>query len=373
MKDFALEVPINQVSFGNVSIAILREIHKKGLFPNVFPIQPITHREALDGFMNAQTPDKEFADWLWNCISKASKDHCRKNTSVRLWHINGSLQSYSESDSRLITFHELDTLTPTEINILKNQDRIYVTSSFSKRIFSEYGVESTYLPLGFDSHNFKILEKRPKVEGVTSWGIAGKFEIRKNHHKILNLWAKKYGNNKDHRLNLAIFNPFLKPEHTQSLINQALEGKQYWNIGPRQPDGTIGLPYMVTNAEYNQFLQTNDVYIALSGGEGRDLPAFHSAALGAHVIALKAHAYLDYFNESNAILVNPNGKRPAADGIFFIPNSTFNNGNFFDFSDQDFSNACDEAEKRVVGGINTAGLELQKNTYAETMDCLLKD
>lgn len=358
-QDFALDLPINGLSFGQCSTAILRECYKRGLHPNVFVLQ-----NQVD--LSTQKPDDGFNQWLGNCINKAQKDHSRKSTAIKLWHVNQSLQSYSATDSRLITFHELDQLTPTELNILRAQDRVYVTSRFSQQVFKMFGVESEYLPLGFDSHNFSPLEKRPKVDGVqVSFGLGGKFEARKATGRILNLWAKRYGNQREYRLNVAVTNPFLKPEQLNALIGQALEGKAYWNIN--------FVPYMATNAEYNQFLQASDVFFALSGGEGRGLPEYHATALGAWPIALKAHSYLDFLNEENAVMVTPNGKRPAADGMFFQPNTPFNVGNFFDFSDEAFYAACDEAEKRARAGLNTKGLELQKLTYSDTLDVLLKD
>lgn len=356
--NLALDLPINQLSFGQCSVAILRECHRRGLHPNVFPL-------AGQKDISTQRPDDAFNQWLDACINKAQKDHSRKHTAIKLWHIGGSLQSYSATDSRLITFHELDQLTRTELNILRAQDRVYVTSRFSQTVFKLLGVESEYLPLGFDAHNFATLTPRPKIEGTMQWGLGGKFEARKGHPKVLNLWAKRYGNKKEHRLNVAVTNPFLKPEHLNALVSQALEGKPYQNIN--------FVPYMGTNVEYSQFLQTNDVFFALSGGEGRGLPEFHATALGAWPIALRAHAYTDYLNDENAIMVNPSGKRPAVDGIFFHPNTPFNVGNLFDFDEQDFHAACDVAEARVKTGLNTKGLELQKLTYAATLDVLLKD
>jgi len=357
MNNLAFNVPINTVSFGNVSIALLREMFKRNMSPNVFPI-------GNNADLSAQKNDDQFNQWLSACINKSQRHHNRFDTAIKLWHINGSLESFSSKDSRLITFHETDSLTATEINILRNLDKIYVTSKFTKSVFELAGLNAHYLPLGFDSHNFYNLEKRPKIEGVTQWGLTGKFEVRKSHPKVLNLWAKKYGNRKEHRLNVAVFNPFLKPEYLNQLIAQSLEGKQYWNIN--------FYPYMPTNAEYNSFLQANDIHFALSGGEGFDLPAFHATALGAHTIALNAHVYKDYLSNENAVMVEPSHRRPAADGLFFHQNSPFNDGNFFDFEENSFYSACYEAEQRVSKGINTKGLELQNQTYAQTLDILLK-
>lgn len=362
MSNLTLDLPINNLSFGNVSIGILRQFYLRGLYPNVFPLGG-----HID--LNAQVPDEEFNRWLNNCISRSNKNHSRKDPSVKLWHINGASQTYSSTSSRLITFHETDQLTDNEVNILKNQDVVYVTSRFTQQVFAEYGISSEYLPLGFDSHNFEPLNPRPKIAGVTSWGLGGKFEVRKNHHKIINLWAKKYGNKREHRLNLALFNPFFHQDSKQAwemtlqAIRQAAGGN-FWNI--------VAVPHMATNAEYNNFLNANDIFFAMSGGEGRGLPEYHATALGAHTVALNAHSYRDFLNDSNAVMVKPSAKRPAADGMFFQANGPFNTGNFFDFSEEDFYAGCELAEKRAATGINEEGLKLQHQTYAQTVDILLK-
>ncbi len=357
MSTPAFNVPINSVSFGNVSTAILREVFKRGLSPNVFPIGPAD--------LSTQKPDEAFNQNLGAAINEAARNHSRDDSVFRLWHINGSLETHSRKDSRLITFFELDSLTPTETNILKQQDKVYVTSTYTQSVFDMFGIKSDYLPLGFDTHNFAPLEKRPLIDGVTTFLLAGKLEKRKGHFKVLNLWAKRYGGNMKYRLNCALHNPFLKPEHMNALIAQALEGKQYPNIN--------FVPYMSTNAEYNQFLQSGQIYIAMSGGEGRGLPEYHATALGAWPVALNAHAYKDYLTAENAILVSPNSKVPAADGVFFAPNGPFNIGNLFDWDGDEFVAAMETAEQKATTGLNTEGLKLQSLTYKDTVDVLLKD
>lgn len=357
MKNFALNVPINAVSFGNVSIAILRELFGRGLSPSVFPIGPAD--------LSAQKHDEAFNQKLGAAINDAARNHSRDDAVYRLWHVNGSLESHSRRDSRLITFFELDSLTPIETNILKNQDRVYVTSNYTKDVFAMFGIKAEYLPLGFDSHNFTALDKRPQIDGVTTFLLAGKLEKRKGHFKVLNLWAKKYGNNMKYRLNCALHNPFMKQEHMNALISQALEGKHYANIN--------WLPYMPTNAEYNAFLQSGQIYLAMSGGEGRGLPEYHATALGAWPVALNAHAYKDYLTADNSVLVSPNSKIPAADGVFFAPSGPYNIGNLFDFSGDEFVAAMETAEQRAAAGINVKGLELQQQTYKQTVDTLLSD
>lgn len=363
MTPFALNAPINSLSFGNVSIAIAREMFKRGLSPSLFPISA-DPRQPFD--LSTQKDDPRFTQWLHMCKDSAQQRHSRKHSTIKLWHIGDSIASYSERGNDLLTFFELDQLTPIELNILRQQHKVYVTSRYTQSVFALFGVQAEYLPLGFDAHNFGALPTRPTVQGTTSFLLAGKFEARKGHPQVLRAWAKRYGNNTAYRLNCALHNPFLPPGGLEQLIGQALEGKRYTNIN--------FLPWAETNAIYNSTLQSSQIVICMSGGEGRDLPCYHATALGAWPVALRAHAYLDYLTDDNAVLVNPNGKRPAADGIHFAPNSQLNAGNLFTWADDEFLTACEEAERRVKSlGLNVKGMELQKQTYAGAVDVLLKD
>lgn len=357
--ELTIDFALNDLSFGQTSVAILRELYRRGMNPDIFPLQ---EQVAI----GSQVPDEGFNRWLQHCIAKAPREFSRKNRCWKLWHIRGSFGSYSELGNDLIVFHELDALTSTEINVLKQQRKVYVTSTYTQRVFEMFGIQSTYLPLGFDNHNFKPLEKRPKIDGVTSWGVMGKWEpLRKSHAQVLRAWVKKYGNNAKHRLNLSVTNPFLKPEQLNAMIGQALEGKQFWNLN--------FLPWQGSNAEYNTTLQAADIVLCMGVGEGRDLPCYHATAMGAWPVALRGTAYLDYLNDENAVLVSPNGKQVAHDGMFFQNGNgnPWNQGNLFTWADEDFVVAMEEAEKRAATGINVKGLELQKVTYRETVDVLI--
>ena len=147
---------------------------------------------------------------------------------------------------------------------------------------------------------------------------------------------------------------------------QTLEGKQYHNIN--------FLNWTANNAEYNSVLQGSNIVFGLSGGEGFDLVTYHATAMGAWPIALNAHAYKDYLNKDNAILIEPSSKFPCYDGMFFHPNQPFNQGNFFDFSEEDFNAACDKAVESVdLHGINEMGLKLQERTFSDAADIILKE
>jgi hypothetical protein len=363
MNPFSIQCPLNAVSFGATSIALLREMYKRGLIPPVFPIGPVD--------LSTQKPDAEFSKRVEASINSAQQRHSRQHTAFRLWHIMGSLETVSARDSRLITFQETGQLTPLELNVLRNQQRVYVTNRYAQTFFKLYGIEAEWMPLGFDAHNFRALEKRPGIEGATSWLMTGKSEHRKHTYRQLALRAKRYGRDPKHRLNLAIANGFLKPEDQTALLMRALEGKTigaggyYWNVN--------FLPFAPTNAEYNVTLQSSEIVLSCSGSEGFGLPEYHAAALGAWPVVLKAHAYLDHFTDENAIMVPVSGMEPIYDGIFFSPNQPVNQGNRFTFADEAFYAGCEEAEHRLKTlGLNEKGRLLQNQTYAQAVAVLLK-
>lgn len=359
-KEYLLNLPLNGLSFGQVSVALLREARKAGHEPSVVPIGG-----QID--LSSQPEDKEFNMWLQSCIAKALKTHKRDIPAIKLWHLNNGLESLSNKQV-LLTFHETDIATAEEINVVKNNHKVIFTNKYSKNIFSEYGCENIEsVPLGFDSFNFNVTNKEYFKDGRITFNLVGKLEKRKNHQKIIQSWLKKFGNNPKYFLNCALWNHFIPPEKQKEIYIQILEGKRYSNIQ--------FLGFMQQNALYNDFLNSGDIIVGMSGGEGFDLGVFTSLALGKHGVILNAHAYKEYANQDNSVMVSPSGKEPCFDGVFFHPNQPFNQGNFYSWEPDEFVSACERAIKRVeCNRVNLKGLELQeKFTYKNTFDNIIKE
>lgn len=359
MSEFALNLPVNGLSFGNVSQNILKEIQERGLNPSIFLIggQP-----DLSAFKI--TP--EYAQWLQTNVNKAVATHNRKTPTFKLWHINQSLESFSEKQY-LMTFWETSSPTPFEINILKNQERVFVTSKHTKSTLEDVGIKNiTYIPLGFDSTHFYNTNKKYFQDDRIVFYLAGKLENRKATLKTLRAWVKKYGNNHKYHLHCSITNPFLKPEQMNAMIGQALEGVKYWNVN--------FLPFVKTNAELNEVHNSIDIHLGTSLSEGFNLPLFNSLALGKHAVSLNAHVHKDYCNDENSVLLSPNGKISCIDNMFFHANSPFNQGEFYNFDDDEFIDCCELAIKRVEKNrVNEAGKKLQEWTYKKTVDKILEE
>ena len=354
--ELAFHLPINSVSFGQVSVALLREAYRRGYEPFLFHIQ-----ENFD--LSAQKDDPQFLEWLKSCSSKTLEKYDRDIPVIKLWHMNSSLESYGKNQI-LITFYELDSPTPVECNIVNNQAITALTSNFSIKVFDEAGSKTRYLPLGFDDSNFKPTNKKYFSDGRITFNVVGKFEKRKNHGKVLSAWSKRFGNDRRYFLNCAVYNSFFSPEENTAIINKFLEGNKYFNIN--------FLGQMAKNDLYNDFLNAGDIVIGMSGGEGWGLPEFQSLCLGKHAVILNAHCYQDWANDKNSVLVEPEGKIPAYDGKFFIEGQPFNQGNIFDFDEDEFIFGCEEAVKRVEADrVNKEGEKLKDEyTYSKTFDAL---
>jgi hypothetical protein len=356
VSNLAFNLPLNPTSFGQVSFGILRELFKRKENIVLFPIGNVD--------ISTQNQDPDFFNWIQESIQKSTQIHSRNVPIFKLWHLNGSLESFSDKQI-LFTFYEVDSPTRSEINIIKNNHKVLFSSNYSISVFKNYNVDNVdYLPLAFDATHFKT--QTPKSKEGIYFGLFGKLEPqRKRHLKSLKAWVKQYGNKHGYYLNCAIFNPFLDPQLQNNMLLQALEGQNYWNIN--------FLSYMQQNSVYNETLNNTDIVIAMSGGEGWGLPEFQCVALGKHCVGLNAHAYKEWMNEDNTVLINPNNKIPCYDNMFFKQGVEFNQGNIFDWDEDELIEGFKKVEQKFLSNpINTHCLELQKQfTFEKMVDLIL--
>ena len=351
-----INAPINGLSFGNVSVNILRELFKKNIDLVFFPIGDKAEMDAYDKI------DPDFVKYLQAATndrySKISKDI----PSLKLWHIFGSETRYSKNQS-LFTFHEVSEVTNIEKNLLKLQDNIFVSSNYTKNIFNLNGLDNvTHVPLGFDN-DFQITNKT-YLQDKIHFGILGKFENRKNTARIIKSWLKLFGNKPEYQLSCAITNPFLDKARFQNELLKVLEGKNYNNLN--------FVPHMQTNSEVNDFLNSIDIDLGgLSGAEGWNLPSFNASALGKWSVVINATAHKDWATNDNSILIEPSSLKDCYDDVFFKKGQAFNQGQFFDISDQEMDDAILKSVSYAKKP-NPEGLKLQKQfTYEKTVETIL--
>lgn len=354
-----LNLPLNSLSFGNVSINILRELFSRGESPKIFPIGGVD--------LSAFKIEEDFGEWIKDGLERAILDHNRKESGFKLWHIQGLGESFQENPNSF-TFHETDQLTETERKILSQQRVVFVSSNYTKTVFEKAGLNNViYCPLGFDDTHFFKTGKRYLGKSVKTFGLYGKLEKRKNTLRVLASWIKKFGNNDGYALNCAISNPFLPEDQFISLVSSTFpNGKQPFNVN--------FVPFQKTLELYNDVINAADVDLTgMSACEGFNLPVFQSLCLGKWAVCLNAHVHKDFANSDNSILVEPNGFVKAEDGIFFKRGYFVNQGKWHDFSDESLDTALDIASEKAKTP-NPSGESLKEIfTWKRTVDIILEN
>jgi len=362
--DLAFNVPLNRLSFGQCGLNLLKAAKAAG--HNVF-LFPIGQND-----LGTSSIDNELGEWIQESFKKGVLKYNKDIPCIKLWHlampdesnnVKGCYESVSNKTT-FISFYELDSPTELELNVARNFDTVF-TSSYTCDVFAENNVKTRYVPLGFDSDHFKVVNKKFWGDDRIVFCLLGKFEQRKHHSKVIKAWVKHFGNNKKYYLQLAVHNPFFNPQMMANLLAGSMEGKHYWNVNP--------LNYFNTNASYNDFLNSNHIVLGMSGGEGWGLPEFHTVALGKHAVILNAHSYKNWANEENAVLINPLNKVSSVDGVFFKAGFPYNQGSIFNFDEDEFIAGCEKAIERYKRQtINHAGLKLQTEfTWAKTLEKLI--
>ena len=354
-----LNLVINPLSFGQVSLGILRELYKR----EEDVLLTLTAGQ-LD--LSSEEEDEAFVLWLKKSMNQFFSEHSRDNKIFKLWHLNGSLNSFSK-EQVLLSFYELDSPTPEEINAVKNNTKTLFSCQETVDVFKDAGCENVgYMPLAFDEHNFKETPVDHGDDRIV-FSLLGKFEQRKNHDKVLKAWIKKFGNDEKYALHCALWNPFLSADQNNNYISELLGGRQYFNV--------MFSGFMAKNKQYNEFLNSSHVVLAMSGGEGWGLPEFQSVCLGKHAVTLDCSGYKGWANEDNSVLLQPSGKRAIYDDVFFFEGGPWNQGESYTFNEHAFIEACEEAIKRVEKNkINEAGKKLKEvYTYERMVDNILKE
>ncbi len=287
------------ISFGQCSRNLLRAARELCYETAYFPIGDID--------TSCFNLSKEDAEYLSKSLQNVLT-HDRKNPTISLWHLlttehhqNGQIKKISPSlssfsdDQTLLSFYELDSPTEGELNVARQFNTCF-TSQYTCDIFASKGVKTRYVPLGFDS-DFRITNKKYFSDDRISFCLLGKFENRKHHAKVIQAWLEAFGNDRRYYLQCSLFNPFFPAALNQQLISNTLAGKHYFNIN--------FLPWSISNLQYNDFLNSNNIVIGMSAGEGWGVGEFTCCALGKHAVILNAHGYKSWATEENSVLISP--------------------------------------------------------------------
>ena len=140
MREVTFNVPINNVSFGQVSTSLLREAYKREMSPLLFPIGG-----GIDLASHAE--DHRFSKWIQEAHSRCIKSHSRDNKTIKLYNQNyndlyKSLEWLKEEKIKKIDIIGIDGKRPD--HMIGNFDIIFKKlNDFDINIFTDYGIFHT--------------------------------------------------------------------------------------------------------------------------------------------------------------------------------------------------------------------------------------
>ena len=360
MDSINIKCPINNLSFGNVSYNILRELFKGGYKVNLFPVGQKGDFSAFD------KASPEFSEFIKESVENRNVRVKRNYPFLNIWHINQSEEKISDYNI-LYTFHETGEVTEAEKCLCELYDEVVFSSTYAQETFTRYGLTNCHhAPLGVDE-DLKEVSGKKYLENKIHFGLMGKWEQRKNTAKIINLWAKKFGGNNDYQLTCLVNNAFLSKDEAERNQSIATGGIKHTNIN--------FLPFLPKNSQVNDYLNSIDIDLGgLSGAEGWNLPCFNSTSLGKWSTVLNATSHKDWANKENSILIEPSSKSNITDNKFFFKYSEFNQGHMYNFTDEEFYQAIDIAVDKVNNKeVNTSGKKIKETfTYKNTLENILK-
>jgi len=347
-----LIAPINTVSYGIVSLNILKELSNL-VDVCLWPIgQPqITNQEDHEYVLRAHENARSF-DPNVPCI--------------RIWHQFDLAQFVGKGLHIGFPIFELDSFNKQEKHNLKSVDHLFVSSRWAKEVINndlgkEFGNKTSVIPLGVDSTIFQ--PSAPNNRKKYIFFNCGKWEVRKGHDILAEAFNAAFTTNDDVELWLMTENPFCSKE-------EDLKWKSRYIKTPLGQAGKIKMiPRVNTHKEVYNIMQQTDCGIFPSRAEGWNLEALEMMACNKPVIITDYSAHTQYCNKENSFLIPVNDVELAYDDKWF-----FGQGSWGVVDVKDVSKlmrlSYDSNCRDNTRGVETAKLYTWKQTAKEILNVL---
>lgn len=265
------------------------------------------------GGVNIETPDIQppVQKDIENSFGNTKHNDC-----LKIWHQHDLFNRIGGGKYSALTFFELDTFQRNEVASLNQPDKLFVASSWGKRVVESHGVPADNIkvtPLGvdldvFNSKNF-VDEADKKDNNKYVFINIGKWEIRKGHDMLINVFNEAFTKDDNVELWMINDNPFLNPQQTTQWHKVYKESK----LG----DKIHILPRIKTHKELASIIDKADCGVYISRAEGWNNEIMETMALNKPVIVTNYSAHTEYATPHNSYLIDIDQTEVANDGIWF--------------------------------------------------------
>jgi glycosyltransferase involved in cell wall biosynthesis len=297
MKNLNIIGPINQLGYGIASLNIIKSLH--------------THYNlSLWVIGQPQVTSQEDANILSKLIHN-SQSFDFKAPCIKVWHQHDMAQFSGKGERIGFPIFELDEFNEIEKHSLSSLDRIFVCSSWAKDvILNNINISKdlvNVVPLGVDSSLFQI--NNESTENATVFFNCGKWEIRKGHDIIPEVFSEAFDVNDNVELWMMNSNPFLSEEDNKNWQNLYKSSK----LGSK----IKFINRVNSHNEVYNIMRMADCGLFPSRAEGWNLELIEMLSCGKHVITTNYSAHTEFCNSNNAFLIDIDEKELAFDGQWF--------------------------------------------------------
>jgi glycosyltransferase involved in cell wall biosynthesis len=289
--------PINQLGYGITGLNIVKSLSQ-------------LTQVSLWCIGQPQVTSQEDADVISKCINNA-KFFDIEAPCLRIWHQYDMSQFIGKGQRIGFPIFELDTFNNLEKHHLSSLDKIFVCSNWAKQVvLNNIQINPdniSVIPLGVDTSIFSGSDM-PQSD-TTRFFNCGKWEIRKGHDVLVELFNNAFDPADNVELFLMCSNPFCSEQEEQEWHNLYLKSKLGSKI-------TI-IPRQQTQKEVYNIMSQTHCGVFPSRAEGWNLELLEMMACGKHVITTNYSAHTEFCNAENAHLINVEETEIAYDGKWF--------------------------------------------------------
>jgi glycosyltransferase involved in cell wall biosynthesis len=291
-----LSCAVNQTGYGIASLNILKSLYKNHKIA-YFPIgQPFVnnendHKIILESYTNSQIPDANAP-------------------FIKVWHQFDLAQRVGRGKYYALSFFELDSLNEQEKTHLQIPDELFVTSEWAKKVLINNNINSPIhiCPLGVDREIFHENYNQNQNNDKYAFLNVGKWEIRKGHDILLELFLKAFPDEQDVELWVCA------SENTNSYSSK--EDLYQWKNMYNHP--RIKLFSGVANQiELAHLINLSNCGIYPTRAEGWNMELLESMSMNKPVITTNYSSQTEFCNKSNSFMVEIDKLESAYDGKAF--------------------------------------------------------
>ena len=298
MKNLNIQAPINKTGYGIASLNTIKALYNIGYNISYFPI----------GNPNVDNADDHK---LFSQLIQQSVYPDPKAPFIKIWHQFDLMYKFGLGKYFAYTFFELDTFDKREKLHLSVPDTIFVTSNWAKTVIENNGITNNVevVPLGVDLSIFDYNISSNLSQDKYIFLNIGKWEVRKGHDILYQLFDKAFPDEKDVELWI------LASEKTNSYSSPE-ELKQWKKLydNPR-----IKLFNGVNNhSDIAKLISQSNCGIYPSRAEGWNLELLETMAMNKPVISTNYSSHTEFCNKDNCYLVDIDNIEKAYDGKAFI-------------------------------------------------------